>query len=118
MMNLDVLDNKITSDERSVSRNRPDKPSEKQTTCQGHVNDDLLLGRLLLIPYSNQVAPTYPPDPTRDVQEQNPGSDKLTPVPLVTTHDQMRKPIRATKQTLFPVIVEPTFRLLYCCVDG
>lgn len=117
-MNLDILDNKITIHELSVSSHRPNETPEKQTRSQRHINDDLLLGWLLLIPYSNQVAPTHPPDPPSNVQEQNPRSDELTPVPLVTAHNQMRKPIRPTKQALFSIIVEPTLCLFYWGFDS
>lgn len=46
---LDILGNEFTIDKLSVSSNRPAEASEDQTGSQRHINDNLLLGRLLII---------------------------------------------------------------------
>lgn len=115
---LNVLGNKFTVHELSVSSHRPDEASENQASGQRHINDDLLLRWLLVIPDGNQVAPANPPNPPSNVQEQNAGSDKLTPMPLVTADNQMGKPIRATEQTLLAIVGKPPLSLLYGGVDG
>lgn len=109
---LDILGDKFTVQEFSVSSNRPTESSKDQPSSKWNINNNLLLCGFLIITDRNQVATTHPPDPTRDVEEQNPGCDKLTPVPLVTVNYQVWQPIRPTKQTLLPVVLEPSLRLL------
>uniref|UniRef100_A0A7C8ZJ22 Uncharacterized protein n=1 Tax=Opuntia streptacantha TaxID=393608 RepID=A0A7C8ZJ22_OPUST len=93
-MNLNSIVNQFAIDELSVSSNGPTETPENKPGSQGHINDDLFLGRLLLIPNGNQVAPTHPPDPPGNVEEEQSGGDKLTPVPLVTAHNQVGQPVR------------------------
>lgn len=115
---LNVLDNKVTIDKLSVGSNRPNKASEDETGSQRHIDDDLLHGWLLVIAYSNKVAPSDPPDPSSDVQEQQAGRDELTPVPLIAAHYQMRQPIGAAEQAVLAVVVEPSLGFLDGGFDG
>ncbi|KAI9091665.1 hypothetical protein K1719_028108 [Acacia pycnantha] len=85
--------------ENGLTSDGPTESSEHQTGSEGHVDDNLLLCQFLVIPNRNQVALTHPPNPTRDVQEQNPGHDELSPVPLVSVHDQMGQPVRPAQKT-------------------
>lgn len=112
-MGLDILGNEVTVDELSVGSNGPAEPPEEQTRGQRNVDDDLLHGRLFLIPDGNKVTPTHPPDPPGDVQKEDTRSDELAPVPLVSAHDQVRQPVGAAQKPLLRVVVEPPLRLLH-----
>jgi len=110
---LNILGNEVTVDELSVGSNGPAEAPEEQARGERNVDDDLLHGGFFLIPDGNKVAPTHPPDPTRDVQEQDPRSDEFAPVPLVPAHDQVRQPVGAAQKPLLPVVVKPPLRLLH-----
>lgn len=99
--------NEFAINEFSVSGNGPAKPTEDKARSQRDVDDDLFLGGFFIIPYGNQVAPTHPPDPPGYVQEQDPGCNELSPVPLVPAHNQMGQPVWPAQQPLIPVVVEP-----------
>lgn len=110
---LDVLDDELAIQELSVGSNGPDEAPEHEPRGQGHIDDDFLHGGLLLIPDGDQVAPANPPDPPRDVEEEYPRGDELSPVALVPAHDQVGQPIGAAQQPLLPIVVEPPLGLLH-----
>ena len=92
-MKLHVLGNEFPVDELSVGSNRPDKSPEDQPRGKRNINNDLLLRGLLLLSNGDQVAPSYPPDPSSNVQEEQARRDELSPVSLISTHNQMRKTV-------------------------
>nr|GMD03224.1 hypothetical protein C4D60_Mb06t32300 [Ipomoea batatas] len=107
MRDLDIRVNELAGDVLSVGGNGPDEASPDEPVGQGDVDDDLLLGRLLLIPDGDQVAPPDPPDPPCNVQEKDPRGDELSPVSLISAHYQVRQPVRPAQQPLLPVGVRP-----------
>lgn len=87
---LHILGDKLAGDKLSVRRHGPNESPEQQPVSQRHIDDDLLLRRLLLISNRDQIAPANPSNPAGDVEEKQSRRDELSPVPLVSTHNQMR----------------------------
>lgn len=90
---LNIGINEFAIQELSVGSNGPDESSPDETVGQWNIDDDLLHSRFLFVSDGDEVAPSNPPDPSSNVQEENAWSDELTPVSLVTTHYQVRQTI-------------------------
>ena len=116
--NVGIIFNESAISERTDSSQRPNESPPKNPGSQRHIDDDLPLSGLLLAPDGNQITASNPPNLASNVEEEDTGSNEFSPVGLVAVHNEMRQPISAAEQALFPIVFEPALGLLHGGLDG